>query len=78
MDFLTSDTFRRAVAGAVGVLLPLLNAKLGLNIPSDQVIAAIMLVAGYIAQSVANSIHARATAKAAEIKTVDDAMKVLK
>ena len=59
LDFLKSDTFRRMVAGLVGVALPLLNAKLGLNIPTEQVVAAIVLVGGYIAQSVANSVHAR-------------------
>ncbi len=62
MNFLASDTFRRLIAGLVGVALPVINAKLGLNIPSEQVIAAILLVAGYIGQSVANDMHARGVA----------------
>lgn len=78
MDFLKSDTFRRLIAGAVGVLLPLINAKFNLNIPTEQVVASIMLIAGYIAQSTANAIHARSTEKAAEIATVAQAVPILK
>ena len=59
MEFLKSDTFRRILAGLVGVVLPVLNKKLGLDIPQEQVVAAIGLVAVYIAQSVANAMHAR-------------------
>lgn len=57
---LMSATFRRIIAGLVGLVLPILNQKLHLDIPSEQVVAGIILAAGYIAQSAANSIHARA------------------
>lgn len=62
LSFLTSDTMRRIIAALVGLALPVLNQKLGLNIPTEQVIAGLVFVLGYIAQSVANSMHARAIA----------------
>ena len=78
LDFLKSDTFRRAVAFLIGILLPLLNSKLGLNIPNEQVVSAIVLVAGYIAQSVVNSMHARSVdAGAAAAAAVDDKSKAV-
>ncbi len=80
MDFLTSDTFRRVVAALVGVCLPAINAwigsKLGVTIPPEATVSGIVLMAGYIGQSVANAIHLRATA-AKTIATVDDAAKVI-
>ncbi len=51
LEFLKSDTFRRLLMALVGALLPLLNSKLGLNIPSEQVVAAIGGIAVWIAQS---------------------------
>jgi hypothetical protein len=78
MDFLKSDTFRRIIAGLVGLALPVLNQKLNLNIPSEQVVAAIILAAGYIAQSAANTMHARSvaagTAAVAAVTGVDPAI----
>ncbi len=64
MSFLQSDTFRRIIAALVAVALPVVNQKLGLNIPNEQVIAAISFLALYLGQSVANSIHARSVAAA--------------
>ncbi len=61
IEFLKSDTFRRICAGLVGVALPFINAKLGISLPNEQVIAGMVLAAGYIAQSVANDMHARST-----------------
>lgn len=66
LDFLKSDTFRRIVAGIVGVALPFINSKFGLNIPQEQVISAIGLAAVYIGQSTVNAMHARSV----ESKTV--------
>lgn len=51
LEFLASAVFKRIVAAIVMVLLPLLNAKLGLEIPSEQVVAAILGVAAFIVQS---------------------------
>lgn len=62
LEFLKSDTFRRIIAAIVGLALPFMNQKLGLNIPSEQVIAAIVFLAVYIGQSVANTMHARLVA----------------
>ncbi len=59
LEFLASPTFRRILAAVVGLVLPLLNSKLGLNIPPEQVISAMALMAVYIGQSVANTMHAR-------------------
>jgi len=59
LEFLKSDTFRRILAALVGLLLPVLNKKLGLDIPPEQVVSAMALMALYIAQSVANTMHAR-------------------
>ncbi len=59
LDFVKSDTFRRLCAALVGVALPYLNQKLGLSIPPEQVIAGMVFVGGYIAQSAVNSMHAR-------------------
>lgn len=79
VDFLASGTFRRAVAALVAVALPIINSKLGLNIPSEQIIAAIVAAAGYVAQSVGNEMHARNAGDAAaeKVVTVEDAAKVL-
>jgi hypothetical protein len=51
LTFLASAVFKRIVAAIVMVLLPLLNARLGLEIPSEQVVAAILGVAAFIVQS---------------------------
>lgn len=51
LEFLGGSSFKRIVAAVVMVVLPLLNAKLGLDIPSEQVVAAILGIAGYIVQS---------------------------
>lgn len=79
-EFLKSDSFRRIVAALVGVALPVVNAKLGLNIPSEQVVGALVVVGGYIAQSVANDMHARRAAveAATNVKTVEEAVAHLK
>lgn len=65
LNFLKSDTFRRVCAALVGVAGPFINQKLGLNIPPEQVIAGMIFVAGYIGQSVVNSMHARSVAAGA-------------
>ncbi len=46
-----ADTERRIAAFLVGLALPVINSKFGLNIPSDQVIAAMALALGYVVQS---------------------------
>lgn len=62
--FLAGGTFRRIVAAGVAVGLPAVNAwlgpKVGVDIPEGATVASIITLAGYIAQSVANEIHARA------------------
>ncbi len=77
-DFLASGTFRRAIAALVAVALPVINSKLGLNIPSEQVIAAITAAVGYIAQSMLNEVHARTAGAnaAAKVASVEDAANV--
>ncbi len=78
-DLLTSGTVRRWLAGLLAAALPFINAKFGLNISDAQVISAIGILAGLIAQSVTNEMHARAMGvkAAAQVVTVDDAAKVL-
>lgn len=64
-----SDTARRAIAGLAAFLAPFiaafLKSKLGVDVSDAEVIASEVAVAGYLAQSVTNAIHARAVAAAA-------------
>ncbi len=70
-----SGALRRAAAALTAVLLPLLNQKLGLNVPSEQVIGAMTVLGGYVLQS---SAHAISKAKATPpVTTAADAAKVL-
>lgn len=81
LNFIQSDTFRRIVAGLVGVLLPMLNQKLKLEIPTEQVVATITLIAGYIVQSGIKSsaqIKADAHVEASKVNTMAKADAVLK
>lgn len=77
IEFLKSDTFRRAVAAVVGAALPVVNGfvsqKFGITIPAEATVSAVVLLAGYIAQSAVNAMHARAN----PVTTVSDAAAVL-
>lgn len=63
-----SDTLRRAIAGLAAFAAPfiaaLLKSKLGIEVDDAKVVAAVVACLGYLAQSVANTIHARAVAAA--------------
>ncbi len=77
--FASQGSVRRLAAFVVGLALPPLNKKLGLDIPSEQVIAGLAFVGAYIGQSLINSMSARkAGVEAAKaVQSVDDAAKVL-
>ncbi len=57
--FLSSPTFRRILYALVGVLLPIVNARFGWNIPTEQVIGAMTVLLGLITSSTINQAHAR-------------------
>ena len=60
-----NDTLRRILAALAGMSVPFVAAalsKVGINIPSEQIVGAEVGAALYIAQSVANAIHARSVA----------------
>ena len=61
------NSTQRLIAFVAVLLLPFLNAalsKFGLSVSETQVVTAMGIGAGYIAQSVANAIHARSSAAA--------------
>jgi hypothetical protein len=62
LSFLASPTFRRIVYGLVGVLIPLLNSKLGLNLSDTQVGEMLLTVVALITSSTVNQMHARSVA----------------
>lgn len=59
LEFLQSPTFRRILYGLLGVLLPVVNQKAGLNVPTEQVMGAIGAMVALIASSTRNQTHAR-------------------
>jgi hypothetical protein len=77
---IATGSLKRIAAFAVGLAIPPLNKQLGIDVPQDQVIAALVFIGGYIVQSMFNSVHARKVGASAEqkIKTADDAVEVLK
>jgi hypothetical protein len=61
------DTVRRMLAGLAGLSVPFVAAalaKVGVAIPTEQIIAVEVGAAMYIGQSVVNAIHARSVASA--------------
>ncbi len=57
-------------------MLPLLNQKLGLEIPSEQVVATLTVILGYILQSAAVSAKKAGVAAAVKVATIEDAKAV--
>jgi hypothetical protein len=80
MEQIQSKSFKRAVAVIAGLALPVLNSKLGLGLSSEEVVAGITLVGGYILQSAVNDMHARAAGveAAAKVTTTADAIAAMK
>lgn len=67
-------TIRRLVAMALGVAVPLLNSKLGLNIDDVGIGAIASVVVSYIVGSnVKHMAEIKAAAASDAVKTVDDA-----
>lgn len=62
---MNNDSIRRMLAGLAGLSVPFVAAalaKVGVNIPTEQIIAVEVGPAMYIGQSVVNAIHARTVA----------------
>jgi hypothetical protein len=65
-EFISSGTGRRLLVLLLGLLLPLLNKKLGLELDANALVADVVLVLGYIVQSAGKeAIMAHADAKMA-------------
>ncbi len=69
-SFLASPTFRRILYALAGLLLPILNQKLGWNLPTEQVVASIAGLVSLIASSTFNQAHERGTDAAVAIAEV--------
>lgn len=80
MEFLKTGTFRRIIAAAAAVALPILNRKLGLELDPTEVITGVVFLAGYIGQSAVKDIGVQKAAAeaAANVKTVEDAIAAMK
>lgn len=76
MNPIADPSNRRLLALVAGVLTPMLNDKLGLNIPGDQVLAVLGLAAAYITGSnwkEAQLAHADAAGASAAAAVTDPA-----
>ncbi len=79
LDFLVSGVFRRGLAFALAIVVPILNQKFGWNLTDAQILGWYGTAAFYIGQSALKEAHSNTIAAAAadQVKTVDDAVAVL-
>ena len=67
IEFLSSPTFRRIIYGLLGVLLPIVNKRLGWELSDAQVGEALLALVALIASSTFNQAHARGTEAAVAV-----------
>lgn len=72
-----ADSMRRLLVMLLGMALPVLNRKLGLDIPPEQVVGMLTLAGGYVLQSAARSMHSAQVEAAAQVKTNADVLALL-
>lgn len=80
MDFVKSDTFRRMVGALLGVAIPIVNKKWGLNLSENEVLGILMLIVGWVVQSGLKSgaqIKADAQIEAAKVNSMTAADRAL-